>query len=88
MVYGTLIFMEKTTVYLRPDSKRALKAKARRTGCTEAELIREAIDRSVIDEEELLPSSIGTVSDGSEPAGSAKRRLREDWRNALQKGRS
>ena len=39
IVYG----MEKTTVYLPGDLKRALKHAAAARGCSEAELIREAI---------------------------------------------
>lgn len=79
--------VEKTTIYLRPESRRALKAKARRIGCTEAELIREAIDSSIQEEGALLPTSIGAVSDGSEPAASAKARLRKQWRDSYKTDR-
>ncbi len=41
--YGTVYGMEKTTVYLPEDLKRALERAAAARGCSEAELIREAI---------------------------------------------
>ena len=37
--------MEKTSVYLPPELKRALTAVARQRGCSEAELLREAVRR-------------------------------------------
>ncbi|HXW05059.1 MAG TPA: CopG family transcriptional regulator [Vicinamibacterales bacterium] len=37
--------MEKTTVYLTPELKRALTRLARQRGCSEAELLREAVGR-------------------------------------------
>lgn len=76
------LVMEKTTVYLGSDSKRALRAKARRLGCTEAELIRQAIDGSLDREESLLPKSIGLVADGTISAAEAKQRLRKEWKSA------
>ena len=37
--------MRKTTVYLSPELKRALTRVARQRGCSEAELLREAVHR-------------------------------------------
>ena len=37
--------MTKTTVYLPPELKRALTRVARQRGCSEAELLREAVSR-------------------------------------------
>jgi Ribbon-helix-helix protein, copG family len=42
--YGIVYGMEKTTVYLSTDQKRALERAARDSGRSEAELIREGID--------------------------------------------
>ncbi len=40
--------MEKTTVYLEPEVKRAIKARARESGLSEAEVIRASIRASVL----------------------------------------
>lgn len=45
--------MHKTTVYLEPEVKRAIKARARESGLSEAEVIRASIRASV------LPSGVG-----------------------------
>jgi hypothetical protein len=42
-MYGRLYGMQKTTVYLPDDLKRALEQTASSRGCSEAELIREAV---------------------------------------------
>jgi Arc/MetJ-type ribon-helix-helix transcriptional regulator len=42
-VYGTVYGMHKTTVYLPDDLKRQLERVAAARGCSEAELIREAV---------------------------------------------
>ena len=44
LTYGIVGGMEKTTVYLTTDQKRALEWAARAEGRSEAELIREGID--------------------------------------------
>ena len=43
--YGSLYGMEKTTVYLTIEQRRALARAARATGRSEAQLIREGVDR-------------------------------------------
>jgi hypothetical protein len=43
--YGSVYGMEKTTVYLTSEQKRALERTARATGRSEAELIRDGIER-------------------------------------------
>ena len=42
-MYGSVYGMQKTTVYLPDDLKRALEQTATSRGCSEAELIREAV---------------------------------------------
>jgi len=42
-MYGTVYGMQKTTVYLPDDLKRALERIASARGCSEAELMREAV---------------------------------------------
>jgi Ribbon-helix-helix protein, copG family len=42
-MYGTMYGMEKTTVYVPKELKRALARAAAARGCSEAELIREAL---------------------------------------------
>jgi predicted transcriptional regulator len=41
------IIMNRTQIYLNPEQQKALKAMAARTGRTQSELIRDAIDRFV-----------------------------------------
>jgi hypothetical protein len=43
-MYGTVYGMEKTTVYLTSQQRRALARTARATGRSEAELIRQGVD--------------------------------------------
>lgn len=43
LVYGIMYGMQKTTVYVPDDLKRALAQTAASRGCSEAELIREAL---------------------------------------------
>jgi hypothetical protein len=47
--------MTKTTVYLPVDLKRALKRRARQRGCSEAELLREAVARITDDADAPAP---------------------------------
>lgn len=42
-MYGMMYGMDKTTVYLPPELKEALRRAARRRGTSEAELIREGV---------------------------------------------
>jgi len=42
-MYGTVYGVQKTTIYLPEDLKRALERVAEARGCSEAELIREAV---------------------------------------------
>ena len=44
-MYGTMYGMNKTTLYLPEDLKRALERAARARSCSEAEIVREAIRR-------------------------------------------
>jgi hypothetical protein len=55
--YHTLTYMEKTQIYLRKDELDALRAAAKRSGRSMAELVRDAI-RQVV----LRPESSGPVA--------------------------
>lgn len=46
-MYGTMYGMRKTTVYLPDSLKRSLERLAQEEGCSEAELIREALQEAV-----------------------------------------
>jgi Arc/MetJ-type ribon-helix-helix transcriptional regulator len=60
--------MRKTTVYLPDDLDRALKAQAKRTGVSAAELVRAALRRSFEEDETPWPRSIGAGAGGLFPA--------------------
>jgi hypothetical protein len=77
--------MRKTTVYLPGDMDRALKAKARRTGTPAAELIRDAIRRSLDDEPTPWPRSIGAGSGGRFRAADDEAVLERGWSERLRR---
>jgi predicted transcriptional regulator len=43
--YGTVYAMKRTTVYLPDELKARLQAEAKRRGTTEAQIVREAVDK-------------------------------------------
>lgn len=76
--------MEKTTVYMTPETKRRLEGLARRSGRPQAELIREAmeefLDRN--EPERPLPSFVGSVSVGGDIANEIHG-IRRQWSREL-----
>lgn len=72
--------MEKTTIYLPADLKIAIKATARRSGRSEAMVVREALARYVTAESPNLPSFVGSVEDGSFDAANDEAWLAENWK--------
>ncbi len=79
MAYGKVAGVEKTTLYLPTDVKRALEAEGRRSKRPQAQLIREALTRYLADRPRPLPRSIGIVSDGRVTGRTAKAWLRREW---------
>lgn len=71
---GTIYGMRKTTIYLDESQDRALKAIARSRGISQAELIREAIDK-LVDGERVRPLSIGIGRSG----GGSIRDNKHEW---------
>ena len=71
--------MEKTTLYLPAELQRALRALARRTGRSQAVLIREALERYIAGSEVPRPRSIGAAADGALAAPDAKAWVRDRW---------
>jgi hypothetical protein len=71
--------MRKTTVYLPGDLDRALKAKARRTGTPAAELVRDAIRRSLDEDRPPWPGSIGAGAGGRFRAADDEAVLEREW---------
>jgi hypothetical protein len=69
--------MKKTTVYIPDELAETMRSAARRTGTSEASLIREAIAAYVAAIERPRPKSIGIVADGS-----LRGEDMEDWINA------
>lgn len=68
--------MERTTLYLPAELQRALKAEARRTGVTQAELVREALrERLAGRPAPDLGGFIGVASVDGVPATDDERRL-------------
>ncbi len=77
--------MEKTTLYLPAELQASLRALARQTGRSQANLVREAIETYVAGHERPRPKSIGVAADGSLDAADAKRWVHERW--AADRGR-
>lgn len=71
--------MRKTTVYLPDDLDRALRAKAMSTGVPAAELLRNALRRSLEDDDVPLPRSIGAGSAGTFAARDDELVLERNW---------
>jgi Arc/MetJ-type ribon-helix-helix transcriptional regulator len=71
--------MRKTTVYLPGDLDRALKAKARRTGTPAAELVRDAIRRSLDEDRGPWPGAIGAGASGRFRAADDEAVLEREW---------
>ena len=70
--------MNKTTIYLPDELQRSLQAAARRSGRSQAHLIREAVER-YLDDDRPLPKSIGIGEDAELDARDSKRWLRDEW---------
>jgi hypothetical protein len=78
-VYGRMGGMEKTTVYLTADQKRALERAARAEGRSEARLIRDGIEAVTARHrtaEPAVPPGDGGRSDGGTTADMVARRPR------------
>jgi len=59
--YGTMYVMKRTTVYLPDELKARLEAEAKRRGTTEAQIVREAVDK-----ETRRPRPRGGIISGGE----------------------
>ena len=73
--------MDKTTLYLTPELRRRLHEVARRTGRSQAEVIRSALDAYLGETQSNLPQSIGAGEDGTLQAADTERWLRERWQD-------
>ncbi len=73
--------MEKTTVYLSDGTGRRLRTLSARTGRTQAELIREALDRYLLREDGFrMPSWVGAWGEGPPTdAATVKQEARATW---------
>jgi len=72
--------MDKTTLYLPYELRRALKDAARRSGRAQADLVREALEIYLSNQARPLPRSIGAAADGRVAARDSEDWLREHWR--------
>ena len=72
--------MNKTTLYLSPETQRGLRDLARRTGRHQAEVIRDALDLYLREHgERPRPRSIGAGEDAGLAARDSEAWLRERW---------
>ncbi len=74
--------MNKTTLYLPGDLQRALAEAARRTGRTQAELVREAIARYLAEQPRPPLASMGMGEDPELAGRDSEAWLRSRWRPA------
>ncbi len=76
--------MEKTTVYMTPETKRRLEDLARRSGRPQAALIREAMEEFLDrgEQKRPLPSFVGSVSVGGDIANEIHE-IRRQWAKEL-----
>jgi predicted transcriptional regulator len=76
------LLMNKTTLYLPPETQRSLRDLARRTGRHQADVIREALDLYLqLHGERPRPRSIGAGEDGELAARDSEDWLRNRWRH-------
>jgi hypothetical protein len=74
--------VNKTTLYLSPETQRLLRELARRTGRHQAEVIREALDTYLKQHGgRVLPRSIGAGEDAELAARDSEEWLRAQWRD-------
>jgi hypothetical protein len=71
--------MTKTTLYLPVELQRALRDEAKRSGASQAELVRDALTQFLGSRVRPLPASIGFASDGSLAARDSEEWLRATW---------
>jgi Ribbon-helix-helix protein, copG family len=71
--------MSKTTLYLPLDLQHALRAEAKRSGASQAELVREALETFLDTRERPLPRSIGLAVDGSLQGRDSEAWIRATW---------
>ncbi len=71
--------MEKTTLYLPDDLRQELRAAARQSGQSQAELIRGAVRSFLESRPAALPRSVGAVSDGAFDARNDETYLAKAW---------
>jgi predicted transcriptional regulator len=71
--------MTKTTLYLPVELQRALQDEAKRSGTSQAELLREALAQFLGGRARPRPASIGIAADGGLPARDSEDWLRQHW---------
>jgi predicted transcriptional regulator len=71
--------MHKTTIYLPAELQHRLRELARRTRRSQAEIVREAVERYLGAQSEPLPASIGAGEDELVTGRDSEAWLREQW---------
>jgi predicted transcriptional regulator len=74
-----LRWMEKTTLYLPTELQAGLRDISRRTGRSQAALIREALGQYIAAQERPWPRSIGSAADGTVSGVESEEWLRREW---------
>ena len=69
----------RATLYLPVDLQRALRDEAKRSGASQAELVREALTRFLRARGRPQPTSIGIAADGALAGRDSEDWLRETW---------
>ena len=73
--------MIKSTIYFEPNQVAALEALAKREGRPRAEIIRDAVDRYVVESGRQLPAWVGMIKDddGTLTSDNVDEWLRANW---------
>jgi predicted DNA-binding protein len=71
--------VNKTTLYLPDNLQRALRQAARRTGRSQADIVREAVERYLRGEEVPRFRSMGVAADGTLSAEDVEAWLERTW---------
>ena len=79
-ICGSILTMEKTTLYLPADLQRSLGAAAKREGRPQAEIIREALVSYLAERAPSRPRSIGAGRDDEVSGATSEEWLRKNWK--------
>jgi predicted transcriptional regulator len=87
-IYGNLLFVQKTTLYIPTDLQRSLAAIAKREGRSQADIVRSALAAYLSARDAVPFRSIGSGTDDEVSGASSEDWLRKNWKTSSRKRRT